>query len=145
MNNKPIMKNSKKFFIFLVCLGLAMIAAGIIAGIFTDNDALSGRLIGCGAGFGSGIVGVAAASLIRLRRKPEIARQQEINENDERLIKIREKSAMDTWYLTLISLVFGEFICLWLDYMIPMGIIIGLMAIHVFGYFILLYNNSKKL
>ncbi|MDR1117091.1 MAG: hypothetical protein LBL09_02450 [Oscillospiraceae bacterium] len=145
MNKKPIVKHSKKLYILLVCLGLALMAAGAIAEQSSFASGLPGRFLGFGAGLGSAAAALGSVGLILLRRKPEDARQQEINENDERFIKIREKSAQSTWYVTLTSLLALEFVFLFLDYMIPCFIVIGVMAVHVISYFAFLYRNSKKL
>jgi len=83
--------------------------------------------------------------LILLKKRPEIAHRQEINENDERFIKIKEKSAQDTWYVTLIGLLVAEFVFVFQGAMVPMIITIALMAVHVISYLIFLYINDKKL
>ena len=145
MSKKPLFNKSKLAFISLVCLGALLMAAGAIANHYLEDDTLGGRMFGAGAGFGSAIVGVAAVNLMLEKRNPDRQKQQEIYEKDERFVKIREKSAQSTWYVTLFSLLALEFAFLFLDYMIPCYIVIGVMAIHVFSYFVFIHRNSKRL
>ena len=145
MIKKPLFNKSKVAFISLVCLGIVLMIAGAIANYYLEDDSLGGRMLGAGAGFGSAIVAVAAVNLILIKRNPDKQRQQEINEKDERSIRIREKSAQSTWYVTLFSLLALEFAFLFLDYLIPCYVVIGVMVIHVVSYFIFIYRNNKKL
>ena len=144
MSKKPLIKKSKLAFISLVCLGAALMIAGAVANYFLEDDTLGGRMLGAGAGFGSAIIAVAAVNLLLIKRNPDKKKQQEINEKDERFIKIREKSAQSTWYVTLFSLLALEFAFLFFDYLIPCYVVIGAMAIHVGSYFIFIYRNSKR-
>lgn len=141
MIKKPVVKQTKKFYIFLVCFGLLLLAGGIIAEALDFDN----RLLGFGSGLGCAAIALGVVGMVSLKRKPADARQHAINENDERFIKIREKSAYGTFFVTMISLSVVELVFVWLDYLIPCYIIIGLMAIHVFSYFIFLYLNNKKL
>ena len=81
-------KSNNKLFIFLVALGIALAAAGFIIGSLTEDAELSGRLIGFGSGFGISIFAAAIVNLVKLKRNPNIVKEQEINAKDERQIKI---------------------------------------------------------
>lgn len=87
---------------------------------------------------------MGCVGMVSLKRKPEDIRQQEINEKDERFIKIREKSAYATFYVTMIGLSVVELVFAWLEYLIPCFIIIGLMAVHIISYFVFLYRYNRK-
>lgn len=149
MIKKPIVKKSKKLYMFLVCFGMLLIAAVTLIGFVTEYNAeqntLSSRLIGFGSGFGSAFVAAGSIGLILMRKKPEDVRQQKIDENDERNIRIREKSAYGTYFITIFSLMAVGMVFVLLDYIIPAYIIIGVMAINVFSYFVFIYHNNKKL
>ncbi len=145
MNAKAGMRKSKRNFILLICLGIMLMIAGAVAEHLVDDSSIAGRLAGAGAGFGSGIAALGAVLLILINRNPEQVREQEINEKDERFIRIRERSAQGTWYITLFSLVALEITFLCLDYKAPLFAVLVVMAVHVFGYLALLYRNSKTM
>lgn len=145
MIKKPLFKHSKKLFMLLVCLGFVLMAAGAMLEQMEFASGLPGRMLGMGAGLGCAAIAVGAIGLIRLRRNPETVRQQEIDEQDERFIKIREKSAQSTWYVTLVGFLVVEFLFVFLNYVIPSFIVMGLMAVHVISYFVFLHRNNKRL
>jgi uncharacterized membrane protein len=72
-------------------------------------------------------------------------KQQELELNDERNIKVREKSAYNTFYTTLLCLIvaIGTFIVL--EIWLATFIISGALAVHVVSYFAFRYINNKKL
>jgi uncharacterized membrane protein len=100
------MKKQPKTYIFYA--GIGILAAGLalklaLAGASGPMESLPYVLMG----FGSGIVVVGAVGIFRARRlknDPERARQLEIDENDERNIRLREKSGYATWRVTLLAL-----------------------------------------
>lgn len=141
MVKKPLFKKRKGLFILLVCCGLALLLAGFIANYFE----LDNRFFGFASGIGCAAIALGFVGMVSLKRKPEDVKQQEINENDERSIKIREKSAYSTFFVTMIGLSAVELTFVWLDYIVPCFIIIGLMSVHVISYFIFLYRNNNKL
>ena len=138
-------KLNNKLFIFLAALGIALAAAGFIVGSLTENDELSGRLIGFGSGFGISIFVVAIVNLVKLKRNPNIAKEQEINAKDERQIKISEKSALGSFFITIFSLLSAIIVYVFLGFYVPLWITIGLLLIHVISYLIFLRHNRKTL
>ena len=135
------MKKPKGLYILVICIGFVLAALGILAGIF----GLDGRFLGFGVGFGSAIVASGFVGLKLLRQKPADKRQRKIDENDERNIKIREKAAMDLFYITLFGMCAVNIVFLFLNYTVPCLIMCGLLSLHVVGYFVCLYRNAKVL
>jgi len=72
-------------------------------------------------------------------------KHQLIELNDERNIKIREKSAYYTYFLTLYSLFVAGIIFVILEMWLATIIIIGVQTVHVISYFAFRYVNNKKL
>jgi uncharacterized membrane protein len=145
MNREPIISKSIRPYITLICLGAALVLTGVIAKILVEDNDINGRLIGLGAGLGGATIALGFVGLILQRRKPEVKRQQEIDEKDERNIRIREKSAYDTFLMTLLCLIAAEIVFIFLDEMILCLIIIGVMTIQLFSYLVFLYRNSERL
>jgi len=138
-------KSNNKLFIFLIALGIALVAAGFIAGSLTEDDELSSRLIGFGSGFSISIFAVAIVNLVKLKRNPNIVKEQEINAKDERQIKISEKSALSTFFITIFSLLAAIIVYLFLGFYVPLWITIGLLLIHTTSFLIFLHHNRKTL
>ena len=138
-------KSNNKLFIFLIALGIALVAAGFIAGSLTEDDELSSRLIGFGSGFSISIFAFAIVNLVILKRNPNIAKEQEINAKDERQIKISEKSALSTFVITLFSLLAAIIVYVFLGFYVPLWITIGLLLIHAISFLIFLHHNRKTL
>jgi uncharacterized membrane protein len=138
-------KSNNKLFIFLIVLGIALAAAGFIAGSLTEDDELSSRLIGFGSGFSISIFAVAIVNLVILKINPNIAKEQEINAKDERQIKISEKSALSTFFITIFSLLAAIIVYVFLGFYVPLWITIGLLLIHTISFLIFLHHNRKTL
>ena len=101
MYKKPMIKKSKGLFLSLIGFGLVAILGGCLA----EHDRLSNeRLLEFASGAGCAIIALGFVGLVSLKRSPKQVKQQEINENDERHIKIREKSAYSMFYVTMIGL-----------------------------------------
>lgn len=137
---KSSAKRGKKFYFVIITIGLVLMAAGALAGY----EGFDGRLIGFGSGLGSAAAALGAVGLITLRRSPEDQRRQEINARDERFVRIREKAAYSTFYVTLIGLAVVELILVALNLLTACFILIGLMAVHVVSYFVFLYRYNER-
>ena len=142
MYKKPIIKKNKGLFLSLISFGLVVILGGYLSERYLLSNE---RLLEFASGIGCAIIALSFVGLVSLERSPEQVKLQKINENDERHIKIREKSAYSMFYVTMIGLSISELTFVWMDYIIPCVIIIALMAVHVFGYFVSLHLNSKRL
>lgn len=141
MIKKPLFKRSMKLYLILIITGTVLSAAGAI----TYATGHFSRVAEFGAGLGSAAIFLGSIGMIALRKKPCDARQAKIDIYDERNIKIREKSAHDTFYITLIALAASQLAFVFLDQIVPCFIVLGVMAVHVISYFIMLSYNNKKL
>ena len=136
-----MIKKKKGYYILIVALGMVLMLSGILVEYLVGES----RYLGFASGFGAAMIGVGVMNLFLITRKPEVIKQQEINQKDERFVKIREKSAYTTFFVTLFGMVAVEMIFLFMDYMIPCFIVIGLMAVHVISLFVSIYHYNKKL
>ncbi|MDD3315346.1 MAG: DUF2178 domain-containing protein [Syntrophaceticus sp.] len=136
-----MIKKKKGYYILIVALGMVLMLSGILVEYLVGES----RYLGFASGFGAAMIGVGVMNLFLITRKPEVIKQQEINQKDERFVKIREKSAYTTFFITLFGMAAVEMIFLFMDYMIPCFIIIGLMAVHVISLFVFIYHYNKKL
>jgi uncharacterized membrane protein len=80
-----------------------------------------------------------------MKKHPEIIRQEEINEKDERSVQIRGRAAQSTFYISLFGMVAVNIIFLFMDLLIPCVIIIGLMALHAISYFAFIGHFNKEM
>lgn len=136
---KPLIKHTKRSYILLLFVGAVLVAAGVIATWLGFGS----RLLSFGMGLGTASMGLGAVGLIALRAKPEDARQREIDDKDERYVKIREKSAYSTFFVTLAGLCAVVLAFVLLDYLIPCYFVIGLMALHIASYLGILAHHNK--
>jgi uncharacterized membrane protein len=141
MKKNPFFKRNEKLYMFLVCFGIVLIGAGSVV----KGSGIEPRFFEFAAGIGSAAVGLGAVGLILIRKKPETVQQQEIEQNDERNIKIREKSAYGTFFVMMLALLAAEIAFLVLDMWLACLVVIGVMAVHVGSFLILLYINNKRL
>jgi len=74
-----------------------------------------------------------------------ITKHREIELNDERNIKIREKSAHTTFFVTLLCLVVAVITFIVLGMWLATIIIIGVQIVHVVSFLAFRYINNKKL
>ncbi len=132
---------TKKGYVILTIIGLVVMGSGVVAEVFLGDS----RYLGFASGLGSAGAALGAMNLILLNRKPETIRQQEINDKDERLIQIREKSAYSTFFITLFGMAALEVVFLFTDSLTSCILVIGLMAVHVVSFFGFLNYYSQRL
>jgi len=136
-----MMKIKKRLFIISAIVGAGLLISGIIAELSFGES----RYLGFALGFGSAITAVAVCSLIVVKRRPDMLKEEEINEKDERHIQIRGRSAQNTFYISLFGMAAVEIVFLFMDYLIPCFVMIGLMFLHVISYFAFLGHYAKKM
>ena len=88
---------------------------------------------------------IGTVGTIRLRKNPETAKQQDIEAADERNIKIREKSAYSTFFITLLTFAAAMAIFVLQKNAAAVVVINIFMAVHVFSYLMLLRINSNRM
>lgn len=122
--------------------GIAILVCGVALTIVL-NDAERPMKIALSAmiGCGSGITGLGALLMVN----PKMAKVYEINEKDERNIRLREKSGYTTWYITQFVLCVMVFVFLLLDYKVPCWIALGALLIHNGSFLVSLAIHSKKI
>lgn len=99
-------------------------------------------------GFGAGIIGVGVVNIFRIRMidsNPKKAKQYEINEKDERNIRIREKAGYVTWYTSLFVLSTISLTFVVLNYIVASFISLGALFIHIISLFVYIYIYNKKI
>ena len=141
MSKKPLFKKTERVYIIIVCIGLLLIGAGsLVKGMESDN-----RLFEFGAGVGSALVGLGSVGIILIRKNPKSAKQKDIEEHDERNVRIREKSAYTTFFITLIMLAAAVIVFVVLDNVTACIIINIFMAVHVLSYLVLVRINNNRM
>lgn len=142
------MKKQSKFY-GLLFIGFLLLVAGLLLKFFTPTD--EGMVFGLTfimVGLGAGLVGAVGAKVFMeriLHRDPVLAKQYEINEKDERNIRLREKAGYASWYSTLLMLSLVALIFLLLDYMVATFILIGVLLVHLLSFFVYVYVYNKKI
>lgn len=141
------MKEQSKSYIFY--MGIIVFVAGLLLKILIPaSDGALHTLPFVLSGFGSGIIGVGVANILRKRtidNNPQKAKQYEINEKDERNIRIREKAGCATWYTTLLMLSVISLTLVVLDYKVAGFISIGALFIHIISLYVYINIYNKKL
>ena len=135
--------NKLKSFIFYA--GVALFVIGLLlAIIFNDAEGSMRILPFVMIGLGSGIIGVGVSFIIR-HKNPKLAKEYEINEKDERNIRIREKAGYTTWHITQLILFVMVFAFLLMDYKLPCWIAMGGLIIHNGSLLVGIAVHSKKI
>ena len=140
MPKKALFKKTERAYMIIVCIGLLLIGAGCLMrslDIYHNLFEFSG-------GFGAALIGIGSVGIICLRKKPKSLKQQEVEETDERNVKIREKSAYSTFFVTLLTLVAAVIVFVALGSVVACIIVNIFMAVHVLSYLLLLHINNKK-
>lgn len=141
------MKKQAKSYIFY--MGIIVFAVGLLLEfLIPASDGAFHTLPFVLTGFGAGIIGVGVVSIFRKRmidNNPQKAKEYEINEKDERNIRIREKAGYATWYTTLFMLAVISLTFVVLDYMVAGFIVLGALFIHISSLFIYIYIYNRKI
>ena len=106
---------------------------------------IENRLFEFFGGVGGAITALGSVGLIRFRVNPKSVKEHEIANKDERNIKIREKSAYSSFFVTLIALSITELVFVVLDNIAVCITITILMGVHVLSYLLTLHFNNNRL
>ena len=140
MKNKSIIKN-----LVYSVIGFAILALGAILAKFTRNDQgimqiLPYILIGIGAGvFGQNIGNTF--NIIAMRKAPQVAKQKEIDENDERNITITNKAKAKAY--DFMVMLFGALMLAFALMQVEWTVILGIVIVYLFVVFSNIYFMSK--
>ena len=92
-------KLSKKYYIAMIIIGGIIFISGIVFGILNEFARYSGFTNGGGAAW----VTMGVIGLNNIRKNPNFLKEHEINSNDERLIRIKEKSALIAFVISIFA------------------------------------------
>jgi len=95
------------------------------------------------SGFGVALILIGVFYAFRERSNPEAVKQREIDEKDERNIRIKEKAGYATWHVTLLMLVAMAFVFIFMDYVLGFWIVAGAVVFHklMFVVFSVIYGK----
>ena len=134
---------------YILQMGIIVFVVGILLKfLFPASDGALHTLPFVLNGFGAGIVGVGVVTVLRKKvidNDPQKAKQYEINEKDERNIRIREKAGYATWYTTLFVLSAVSLIFVVLEYNVACFISLGALFIHIISLFVYIRKYDKKI
>ncbi len=142
------MKKLSKFY-GLFFIGLILLVGGLLLKFFIPTP--EGMIFGFTfimIGLGAGLIGACVAKILMERmlyKDPILAKQYEINEKDERNIRLREKAGYASWYSTILMLAVIALIFLLLDYLVATFILIGVLLVHLLSFFVYVYVYNKKI
>lgn len=128
--------------IVLSVIGLILFVAGLLAMVFFDLDGRTAPYL-C-IGLGCGVFGQGLGDLIACRnekRNPEVARQREIEENDERNIALRDKAQAKAYRMMIP--VFGVLFLVFALMKVEFKVILLLVAAYLFICGCSIYYNIK--
>ncbi|MCL2834421.1 MAG: hypothetical protein FWD78_14715 [Treponema sp.] len=138
-------KQAKSLLLFI---GIAVLAAGLLtAAFFPDANGVMRHLPAVLIGFGVGLIVPGAIFMVMLKgtkKNPEKARQLEIDEKDERNIRLREKAGFTAWFITLFVIVVLLLTFLLIDNETGKWLALAALFIHVASYriFYVIYKNK---
>ncbi len=136
-----------KSYVFYV--GVAAFAIGLLLkSFFPEANGAMQSLSFVLIGFGSGIIGVGIASLWRqrtLKDHPEKVKQMEIDEKDERNVRLREKAGYATWYVTMFVLAALSMAFVVMDLAIACWLTLGALFVHIISFFVCIGRYNKKM
>ena len=92
-------KLSKKYYIAMIIIGGIIFISGIVFGILNKFARFAGFTNGGGAAW----ITMGVIGLNNIRKNPNFIKEYEINNNDERLIHIKEKSALIAFVISIFA------------------------------------------
>ncbi|OAA86425.1 DUF6442 family protein [Clostridium ljungdahlii] len=140
------MKNkSAAMYLVFSLIGFVILAAGAVLAKLTRNDqgiiqTLPYILIGIGGGvFGQNLG--TAFDIYTMKKNPEVAKQREIDEKDERNIAIRNKAKAKAYDLMI--LVFGALMMAFALMGVSWSVVLAIVIAYLFVVFSNIYFISK--
>ena len=141
------MKNQPKTYIFNI--GIIIFVVGLLLKfLIPESKGVLKALPFVLTGFGAGIIGVGVVNIIRKRlidNNPQKAKLYEINEKDERNIRLREKAGYTTWYTTHFVLAANSLAFVVLNYKFAAFYSLGALFIHIIRLFVYIHIYNKKI
>ena len=135
----------KKSQVIAFYAGIVLFAAGLLCAIiFRDAESALAKLPAVIIATGTGMICVGI-SLITRFMNPKLAKEYEINEKDERNIRLREKAGLFTWGVTQFVLMAMVLVFLLLDFTVLCWIAYGALAIHNSSLFLGIAIHNRKI
>jgi len=130
-------------------IGVAAFISGIAGNLLVPDATGTLRTLFtalCGFGAGFTIVGAVAWAWMGLvKRDPVAAKQLQIDETDERKVRVREKAGFTSWWISLITLGVLLFVFVVLGNPLAYGLAFAALVIHRVGYSLCLRHYNKQL
>ena len=143
------MKSNLRITQALFAVGVAALVGGIVGGLLIpDAQGTLKELFTVLRGFGAGLSATTAiiwARTSRAMRDPETRKLVQIEEHDERNIRVREKAGFTSWFVSLIALVVVVLILAVFAGPLSYGLAVAALLIHCIGYLVLLRHYNKLL
>ena len=135
----------RRLSLIALCVGALMFVGGVVlALLFKDAEGIMGALPVIIIGLGSILIGTNLMVVFRLSNS-KLAKELEINEKDERNIRVREKSGYSTWFITQLALVAMLISLSIMDYDVPAWIALAVLAIHNGSLLLGIAVHNKKI
>jgi len=131
----------KKIKTVTFCIGILMLLSGVLLSISAGGVS---KFPFCMMGMGSGIVGVGVFYMLYYKNAERV-KEYEVNEKDERNIRLREKAGYTTWFITQFVLCVMVLTFLILDYGTPLWIALGALFIHNAGFIVSVAVHDKNM
>ena len=135
MTKKSLVKKTGRTYTIFACLGVLL----MIAGGYAKKHGFDNRFLDFGAGLGVVAAILGSVGMILFRKNPHGEFQQKSKKMTSEHKDLR-KGCIQYFLVTLSGLSVVEIVFLYLDYMIPCFIVLGLMSIHVASYFLFMYE-----
>jgi hypothetical protein len=141
---KPF-RRTRGFYRVFIAVGAALVAFGVLGGIFWSERPVTSFLTGFCVGGGATAMFFGAQRLYYLKRKPELARRQDNHNKDERMKANREKAGLFACWLTVGTLLAAIVAFLWLEQQTAAHIALAVLLVHVIGFVAATVYFDKKL
>ena len=134
----------------LLCAGIFLLLIGITSAILLEStneilNPLSFVMISMGTGcIGAGLSFMGFSKYL-YPKDPQLIKEIEIEEKDERNIRLREKAGYSSWIITQFVLTTVMLTFVILGYTVPSWFVVAALFIHNFSFVISLGVQSKKM
>jgi len=144
------MKKQAKPVLFYLSF-VALIAGAILRVFFVNNEISSeaiSHLSWALLGFGSSLSLLAVIHYVNrfiIKNSPELAKTMEIEEKDERNVRVSEKAALGAWYITVYTSIALMFTLVALGFTTAFWLALIAFVINVTSLFIYVFVYNKKM
>ena len=140
-----IIKQSKPYGFYV---GIIAFAIGLLLSFFNSETEGAIRIVSLALlGSGTALTAIGSVSFIRSRfnKNPEKLKQYDIEVNDERNVRLYEKSGYIAWKITTYVLLALLIASVALDFDMARWLLLGALIIHSAGFAIAIFVQNKKM